>query len=568
MMVDGPAGDLLSGAGAPARATALDARRIGGEVVRARLTVRQLVDDLGWPLARVGRSNGGLDQAVTSVIIQDFEQPVRSEPGCLVLGVGIGPGTVLTPLVEDMRKAGAVALAVKPPLPEQAHDLPLPVLEINADASWMHVAVTIRERLLEQDRAPEPTSGAMGDLFDIANTISEAIGAPVTIEDHASTVLAWSADQQDTDDARVETILGRAVHRRWLEWYEACGVFRRLHRERGPVFIEPGAPGLLPRTAIAVRTGSHVLGYIWAAVSGPLSAEQADRLRMLAPAVALHLVNVRTGEAYARQHRGELAAIMLGGGQEGRGAAHELGIGPSPACVLVAGMAGAASHDGDGASDTTESAARLRRCAHSLALYLATTHPSSATVVLGDAVYALIWWPQEGGGEALESAERLARDFQARSPHGRHCLIAVSGPAAAVEEITTVRAQADAVLTAMRRTGMAGTVGTMESMALPVLLRQLADDAIAQGIGNGIGPLNRLIRHEGPGGELARTLAAYVDSGRAVDDTAVALRVHVNTVRYRLRRIRHLVGLDFSDADAMLLVQLQLRMRALSGNDL
>lgn len=536
--------------------------------MRARLTVRQLVDDLGWPLVRVARANGGLGRAVTSVIIQDFEQPVRSEPGCLVLGVGIGPGTALTPLVEDMRAAGAVALAVKPPLPEQVDGLPLPVLEINADASWLHVAVTVRERLLEQDRAPEPTSGAMGDLFDIANTISEAIGAPVTIEDHASTVLAWSADQQDTDEARVETILGRAVHRRWLEQYEAGGVFRRLHRERGPVFIEPGAPGLLPRTAIAVRTGSHVLGYIWAAVSAPLSAEQADRLRVLAPAVALHLVNVRTGEAYARQHRGELAATMLGGGQQGRAAAHELGIGSSPACVLVAGIDGAARHDGDGVSDTTASAARLRRCANAWALYLATTHPSSATVVLGDAVYALVWWPQGNGAEALASAERLAQDFQARSPHGTDCLIAVAGPAAAVEEITTVRAQADAVLAAMRSSGTTGTVGTMESMALPVLLRQMADGVIALGIGTDIGPLSRLAHHEGPGGELARTLAAYVDSGRAVDDAAAALGVHVNTVRYRLRRIRDVVGLDYRDADAMLLVQLQLRMRALAGNGL
>jgi hypothetical protein len=530
--------------------------------------VRQLVDDLGRPLVRVRSAGGELDQSVTGVVIHDHGRSDEWERGCVVLGVGIGPGSALVSLAEEMRRAGVVGLVVKPPLPDEVDNCRIPILEINPGASWMHVASTIRERLLEQSRTAEPAYEMSGDLFDIANTIGDAISAPITIEDHASNVLAWSTDQHDTDDARVETILGRVVNRRWLEQYEARGVFRQLHREKGPVFIEPGAPGLLPRSAIAVRAGADVLGYVWAAVSAPLTAQQAEELRALVPVVALHMVSARTGAGYAKQHRSELAATAVGGGQPGRDAARRLNLGRGPVCVLAA----SACDDGWGqettALDTVENVARLRRFENSFALFLAATHPSAATVVQGEVVYALLCWPRHEPADALAAAERLARDFRSRSPQGEGYAIAVGGPAVSVEEISTARAQADAVLTAMRSSGALGSVGTPESMALPVLLQQLAERVGDLGWPQEVGPLRRLTGHEGPGGELARTLAAYVEAGGVTEDAAAALRVHVNTVRYRLRRIRAVARLDLHDADAMLLVHLQLRMRALRDSRL
>lgn len=531
--------------------------------MRARLTARQLVEDLGLPLVRVRRGGRELDRPVTGVVIHDPGADADWEPGCIVLGVGIGQGTVLTRLAGEMADSGVVALAVKPPLPEDVDAARTPVLEINPSASWMHVAATIRERLLEQDRAPEPAHETSGDLFAVANTIGEAIGAPVTIEDQTSTVLAWSTGQDGTDDARVETILGRAVQRRWLEQYEARGDFRRLHRERGPVFVEPGAPGLLPRVAIAVRAGSDVLGYIWAAVPEPLTERQADELRALAPVAALHMVNTRTGAAYAKQQRGELAATVLGGGQAASDAARKLHIDRGPVCVLVAGEREAGHEHEAAAAETVEHVARSHQFEGSFAAYLAATHPSSATVIQGEVVYALLWWPRLDPAEAMAAADRLARDFLSRSPDGKGYAIALGGPARSVVDTGTARGQADAVLAAMRGGDRQDSIGTPESMALPVLLREMAERASELGMPEEAGPLRRLRDHEGPRGELAATLAAYLTAGGVAEDAARALRVHVNTVRYRLRRVREVAGLDFQDADAMLLAQLQLRMRAL-----
>lgn len=49
------------------------------------------------------------------------------------------------------------------------------------------------------------------------------------------------------------------------------------------------------------------------------------------------------------------------------------------------------------------------------------------------------------------------------------------------------------------------------------------------------------------GGDLLATAAAFLDSGSSLEGTARVLFVHANTVRYRLRKILELVGLDLAD---------------------
>ena len=45
------------------------------------------------------------------------------------------------------------------------------------------------------------------------------------------------------------------------------------------------------------------------------------------------------------------------------------------------------------------------------------------------------------------------------------------------------------------------------------------------------------------GGDLLETVAAFLESG-SLEGAARALYVHANTVRYRLRKVSELVGLD------------------------
>lgn len=61
------------------------------------------------------------------------------------------------------------------------------------------------------------------------------------------------------------------------------------------------------------------------------------------------------------------------------------------------------------------------------------------------------------------------------------------------------------------------------------------------------------------GTDLVLTLATYLDHGGKYDDTARALSIHRNTLRYRLGRITEISGHDLSDVDTKLNLHLAVR---------
>ncbi|MCU1594042.1 MAG: PucR family transcriptional regulator, partial [Frankiales bacterium] len=50
------------------------------------------------------------------------------------------------------------------------------------------------------------------------------------------------------------------------------------------------------------------------------------------------------------------------------------------------------------------------------------------------------------------------------------------------------------------------------------------------------------------GGDLLATAGAFLETGSSLEGTARLLYVHANTVRYRLRKILELIGLDLADS--------------------
>jgi DNA-binding PucR family transcriptional regulator len=61
------------------------------------------------------------------------------------------------------------------------------------------------------------------------------------------------------------------------------------------------------------------------------------------------------------------------------------------------------------------------------------------------------------------------------------------------------------------------------------------------------------------GSEHTVTLQAFERSGGSIKDTAKALGLHANTVRYRLARITEITGLGLADPDTVLAVALHFR---------
>ncbi|WP_338702833.1 helix-turn-helix domain-containing protein [Streptomyces sp. Q6] len=75
------------------------------------------------------------------------------------------------------------------------------------------------------------------------------------------------------------------------------------------------------------------------------------------------------------------------------------------------------------------------------------------------------------------------------------------------------------------------------------------------------GPVQDMVRADlAAGGELVRSLTAYLDAGGDVPRAAQLLVLHPNTLRYRLRRVRERFGVDLDDPDTRLVVTLAVRL--------
>jgi sugar diacid utilization regulator len=110
----------------------------------------------------------------------------------------------------------------------------------------------------------------------------------------------------------------------------------------------------------------------------------------------------------------------------------------------------------------------------------------------------------------------------------------------------------------MRDTGVPGSVLFYERLGSYRLLAEVSDlGAIDRFVEDWLGPLIAYdARH---GADLVRTLTWYLECRGSYEDTAAALYVHRNTLKYRLRRITEVANRDLKDGDTLFNLQLATR---------
>ncbi|PRY44696.1 helix-turn-helix domain-containing protein [Umezawaea tangerina] len=535
----------------------------------ARGSLGRVVEHLGATLLDL--VHGDLDRPgdISGVVIHDpLDQPVLS-PHALVLGVGVeDPGQVAA-LLRSLGRQRAAALVLRAPVPltdevrAAADESGVAVLGLSRGAPWSHLSEMLRSVLADGDvRVDQAESlGGLpaGDLFAVANAIASLLDAPITIEDRNSRILAFSGRQDEADPSRVETILGRQVPERLSRILRERGVFRELFRGDRPVTIGPIPDGkggfTLPRVAIAVRAGDEVLGSIWAAVPGRLSAERTEALRESAKLVALHLLRFRAGADVQRRVRADLLSSALEGGAGAGEALERLGLAGRSLLVL-----GVALDDRD--RDDSDSAAVVhdrQRLGDAFALHLAAIHPRSAAAAIGDVVYGLL--PLTGAADKAGSrAERTLQDFLDRVGDRLPAVAAVGPVALSLSGVAHSRSCVDRVLRVLREGPAHRRIGSLDELQGEALVVELRDLAAARG-DEPTGALARLIdydrRHHGC---LVETLRAWLDSFGDVVAAAESVFVHQNTFRYRLRRVAEVGGVDLGDPDQRFAAMLQLRV--------
>ncbi|MGC4939318.1 PucR family transcriptional regulator [Kribbella sp. DT2] len=137
-------------------------------------------------------------------------------------------------------------------------------------------------------------------------------------------------------------------------------------------------------------------------------------------------------------------------------------------------------------------------------------------------------------------------------------VVAKGEPAASPEQIPGAYEQAQRALAARRQSS---------DPRGAIAYSDLGVDRILALDGNS-GEVERLINDwladlmsydHGHGTDLVPTLATYLDHGGKYDDTARALSIHRNTLRYRLGRITEISGHDLADVETKLNLHLAAR---------
>lgn len=530
----------------------------------------RIYDDLGVTLLEVAHGSIDVDQRIGGVVIHDpVDEPVYPR-NAIVLAIGMQDASALAALASSAGGQGAVAMVVRAstelpdPVRDAADAAGLAILNLARGATWTQLAAMLRSLLAEDDVGHTPAESlggvSSGDLFAVANAIAALLGAPVTIEDRSSRVLAFSSGQEEADQSRVETIIGRQVPDRYARVLTEMGVFRELYRDDVPVVIDPvllGEGVSQQRIAIAVRAGDEVLGSIWAAMEGPLTEERTATLRDAAKLVALHLLRVRAGADAQRQLRAELVSRAVDGGAEARDAVSRLGLAGQRVCVAAATLAPAA--DGEPRTEQ-DSLADRERLTDALALHLSAVQRGAAVALVGDTVYGILPVADQA---AEERSARLAEDFLQRVGARIPALIGIGRPADSLVEIARSRAEARRALRVLTERPGHRSVARIADVETESLLLDLRDLRISRGdVPSGV--LARLVEYdERSDAHLVETLTAWLDGFGDVTAAAAACYVHPNTFRYRLKRVAEVGQIDLRDPEARFAAMLELRTRPL-----
>ncbi|MCA2184332.1 PucR family transcriptional regulator [Nonomuraea cavernae] len=530
--------------------------------MRLRLsTLGRILDDLGSTFLDIVASPGEMDVEVATVQIYDPLDDQIVPPGTILLGVGVEGADRIRELLTTLGPMGAAGLVVKSPVAvdetvrAKVLETGVVLLGLTRAASWAQVAALLRSILAEGDvGSPGEPAGSGDDLFTLANAVCELLDAPITIEDRSSRVLAFSGRQDEADQARVETVLGRKVPEKYQRLQEERGIYRELYQNREPIFFDLGG-GMLPRTAIAVRAGDEILGSMWATVPGPLPEHRRRAFGDAAKIVALHLLRQRAGADAQRRLRADLLSTVLEGGRDAADAAARLGIATERVCVLAAGL------DESAFADVAGREGERQRFCDALALHVGAIHPHAAAALIGSVAYAVLPLHAQAA-DAEQRAVRVAESFLARTGRRFPAAIGVGRQVGTLAEVGRSRSDAARTLRVLRARGVSGVAAAYADVYFESLLLQLGD-LVAAEEQPPAGPYEKLVAYDAEHGtDLVGTLKAYLDALGNVHAAAKAVQVHQNTFRYRLRRLATISGLDLDDPDARLAVSLQMRLHS------
>ncbi|WP_299565664.1 CdaR family transcriptional regulator [uncultured Mycolicibacterium sp.] len=453
----------------------------------------------------------GAGDAVSAVHIHPESE--RPQPHSLIIGLDAGSARAQRALLEAATAAHPAVLVVRRPAPEplarRCAERAVTLAELAPGVDWSHLIWLVRSLIDRAESLPGSQSAAQQGLFAMADAFAALLGAPVTIEDAHSRVVAYSATSEGLDPTRTETIVNRTPPPEVLRKLRASGVLKRLLHDTRPFIVPAMEPGFRRRLVIPLRAGDQPVGSIWAIWDGELDPALEAQLTVTATAAAMSLVQFSTGADLAGRYTVETTRAALRGEAPAGPRTWEM---PFSRCRVVALQRLSQSRP---EQDVALWHTFLRK----------KSWPDPVLADVDGLVYAVV--PDRPGAGGWTWLAGLADTAPGR--------IGASRPVTDTTALPAARQEATDVLAALAELDL--RVAGYEQVWDAVVLRRAAT-AVA---GLEHSELRRL-RDAGPDTRyLTDTVRTWLECGGDINRTAAALHTHPNTVRHRLRKLDGLI---------------------------
>jgi DNA-binding PucR family transcriptional regulator len=520
----------------------------------AGVSLGQLLLALDATMVSLVDAPRGLDLVVASAALIDADDvrlglAAGAGAADVFFLLGVDEPDVLTWLDEQTTRRTPAAIFVKEPsdaVVARAVSAGTAVVSVDPRARWERLYRLVDHVFEHHGDRTDPLYDSSTDLFGLAQSIADRSHGMVSIEDVQSHVLAYSASNDEADELRRLSILGRAGPPEHLAWIGRAGIFDAL-RASGDVVRVDERPelGLRPRRAVGIhlpatgrRRGPEFAGTIWVQEgSRPLADDADDVLRGGAVLAARIMARLAAAPSTHAVRAAELLGLRETETEVGD-IARELGI-------ATDGRASVVGVEGTGGAPS--------RLADVLALSASAFRPDAQVATRGSRVYVL--FPHTGKSGSVTSWTR-GTIGTLRKELGLDLRAVIATSATGLAAAAGARSEVDRVLdSAARHPDAFGRVTSLDEARTTVLLDEIVTMVAANPrlIDPRVGDLDPL---------LAETLRAYLDSFGDVAAAAQWLHVHPNTVRYRVRRLEQTLGTSLADPDVRLLLSLSLRATA------
>jgi purine catabolism regulator len=565
-------------------------KAIEGEV-QPRPTVRDAMRSI-LSGAKLVAGADGLDQSIEWVRLMETPE-VLPRAGDLMFTTGFpikdDPEAQIR-LVGRIADSGGVGLVVRPmpylrKLPPEmlieADRLNVPLLTIGGDVQLIDLMAPLLERIINAEhwrlkrsieihrRFTELVLDGKG-VNEICRTLADLLESAVVVEDASFHLLAHAGGS--TDPHRKETILRQGTPQRVLFDPQIQRMLREVEAKRGPVKV-PAFPHLgmsRERLIAPILAAGQVLGYISILDHPPHNEELAFMaIEQAALVLALSVAKEREVSEVEGRVRGEFLEDLLHGtyGDEAAAQRRARHLGYPLHGTHVVMLVDIDDFRGfNRARQIPEDAiqALKREFLRRVAGVVRISYARALVQGRSDQVVALLPLGSEAGDYQVR-AHAIGLQIQqaiAEWKPGFTVSVGFSGPTEAPTGVAGALREVTSVMESLARFKRWSQVVAVPELGLTGLLAAVTDERLVDYSRRHLGPL---IEHDSSRkGNLVATLRAYLETGEQ-QQAAQRLRVHPNTLRYRLDRIREISGVNLEDPETRLNLAVALRVQALLG---